>query len=446
MIFIDMNNKICHNVILGDLNDEKTQQITNDIKAELMARATLDKRLNARDLQAYSYIMHFEHLGKTQEEIADMLNMSRSNLNKSIEKLTAYKYIQKVSTHGAYSVKRYLINNVNAGITSCDADDIIRLVNTAVIAKKENGEVCEKYKWLSKKDIKKYETKQEYLLEDISILEKILDSDSLEKRKALFKKLNCKLDNMNENTDNLKIEMELNVLKKESDEIDDALYDIRRFRKLLKKFKEDASENPIFLNVLDAELIEKVLEDENMLLVLFLDNLKEDRVTHFCQQHLEDYIQFLCRFTDLSLNEDFFKLYYSTKPVSSFSYDEVMKVVGASHRDVPHKKMEAKINIFKYINKLKEDISKMKEHSIEDENIAVLEERIEESENVLSCDNYSSKDVKYSISDIAIYLLSMGSKERFKDSYIISLDSYLEMFDKELYDAIKICVEDEEQS
>ena len=85
MIFLDTDVDYSKK-INDDINDEEKQDMSAEEKMKLIARATLDRRLNTRDLKLYNYVMSFEYLSYTQEEISEMLDISRSNINKSLEK------------------------------------------------------------------------------------------------------------------------------------------------------------------------------------------------------------------------------------------------------------------------------------------------------------------------------------------------------------------------
>ena len=106
-------------------------------KERLMCKVALDKRLNAKDLKLYSYILNFNHLNSTQEEIADRLDMSRSNVNKSLEKLTAFNYIDKKSgnSRAGKRAEYKIIQFDEAGICICEASSIIRMVNVTATKK-----------------------------------------------------------------------------------------------------------------------------------------------------------------------------------------------------------------------------------------------------------------------------------------------------------------------
>lgn len=107
MIFLDTDVDYSKK-INDDINDEEKQDMSAEEKMKLIARATLDRRLNTRDLKLYNYVMSFEYLSYTQEEISEMLDISRSNINKSLEKLASFNYIEKVQLKKVQ--KRCLIN------------------------------------------------------------------------------------------------------------------------------------------------------------------------------------------------------------------------------------------------------------------------------------------------------------------------------------------------
>ena len=114
-----------HGTNNSDTDDEENKQIPREEKMQLIARATLDRRLNTRDLKLYNYVMTFEFLGYTQEEIGDMLDLSRSNINKSFEKLAGFNYIKKVQLKKGIKQMAYELKGLDdAGIIKPNADEV----------------------------------------------------------------------------------------------------------------------------------------------------------------------------------------------------------------------------------------------------------------------------------------------------------------------------------
>lgn len=92
-------------------------EITLEDKMLLLARAMTDRRLSARDLKIYMFLMNISAEDYTQEEIADFLNLTRVNINKSISKLCLLNYIDK-DRDDTYSKMRYTILSENIGVVS----------------------------------------------------------------------------------------------------------------------------------------------------------------------------------------------------------------------------------------------------------------------------------------------------------------------------------------
>ena len=81
-----IDNSKVRNIKSLDTDKYESTVIDDRMKTELIAKVTLDKRLTAKDMRVYGYLLNFKDECLTQEQISDILDMSRSNINKSIEK------------------------------------------------------------------------------------------------------------------------------------------------------------------------------------------------------------------------------------------------------------------------------------------------------------------------------------------------------------------------
>lgn len=76
-------------------NNFFNKEIDNNTKILLLNRAMMDRRLNAKDLKLFLFLLNGATHGYTQEQIGDILDMARVNINRSSVKLETFGYIQK---------------------------------------------------------------------------------------------------------------------------------------------------------------------------------------------------------------------------------------------------------------------------------------------------------------------------------------------------------------
>ncbi len=127
LIFYDMFNENNtknvehHNKTIGG-------SISDYDKIDLINKLMLDRRLSAGDIKVYIFLLNFNNLKYTQEQIAKELSLSRMNVSKSISKLIAFNYIsidKKMLGVSDYKVTEYQ----NAGISKTDSDSLLKLFN-----------------------------------------------------------------------------------------------------------------------------------------------------------------------------------------------------------------------------------------------------------------------------------------------------------------------------
>ena len=92
-----------HSKTVGD-------SISDFDKIELINKLMLDRRLSAGDMKVYIFLLNFNNLKYTQEQIAQELSLSRMNVSKSISKLIAFNYIsfnKKILGVSDYKITEY---------------------------------------------------------------------------------------------------------------------------------------------------------------------------------------------------------------------------------------------------------------------------------------------------------------------------------------------------
>lgn len=397
--------------------DESNACMSYETKIKLIAKATLDKRLNAKDMRVFSYLLNFAHEGLTQEQIADTIDMSRSNINKSIEKLTAFNYVDKVASKNwkdttSYRIERY----EKAGISRDMAPDIIRILN--VIDKKKG---LDRLNYVPLQDVIEYRKTLSELTEKYKSLKKYLNEEQ-SKEKADLKLIKGFKDNISE------IEVDIKYIK---EELEDTEYieslDMKLRSVILSKTK-----------LLCKDRVIDVITNINRRVALFLAYIDEIHVNEFREKYLEDYIKFLAKFTD-DLNEDFFVLYYESLSNMEYTYEDIMKVAGVTHRDVPERKRRFQKNILDALEELKDDIDFMNDlnntNNIEEE---IFTDKTLDILSELSC-KCLDKDIAklpFTHSEFILIVLALNKEIACQSVTGVNFNKYIQIGSPELYECI----------
>lgn len=420
MIFLDRDNEFTK-VLIDDVNNNERQNVSTEDRMKLIAKATLDRRLNARDLKVYNYILCFEHLGCTQEKISELLDMSRSNINKSIEKLASFNYIEKVEIEDEMKKKRmsYKLKPLSkAGLINCIPDEIIRVLNVSNVFNKDY-----KYTYCSHEDIRDIKLKIDTYKEHIDCIEKYYDcSNEYAKGKAYA---------IVEAFDMVKKskEVAINNLKDEIKRLNDIIADTKSMKRKLTVFSRN-----IQSNILDREAIDEVLANMNAKFILFIDRTDDKRFDNFKEKYLENYIKFVCMFENLAENENFFKLYYENKKIE-ITFSELIRMLGYTHREVPERRSGAAAYIEEKIDEFKNDIiknldMKSKKEDLTEKDKILLDEIVELSDKIATNGVYSSREV-------ALLLYTLDKKIGIKHSLGLSYTSFVELYNPDLLELLK---------
>lgn len=410
MIFFDLDKKFSDSLI-GNIDDEDVQKISIEDRMRLVAKATLDRRLNSRDLKVLNYIVSFEYLGRTQEEISELLDLSRSNINKSIEKLSSFNYIEKSSIKVKDLRKRmyYVPKSLNnAGIIECRADEIIRVLNVSNVFDTEY-----KYQYCSSDKFAKIELAINSLDDYINVIEKYYYSDNEYARKKAYdlvtvygkESKTCAINN----------------LKSEIKELKDFIADTKKINRKLNSFSRNLSSN-----ILDKDSINSVLLDNNAKFILFIDRAKDERFDNFKNKYLLDYIRFICMFTELGENEDFFTLYYENKSIE-LSFSDLIRMLGHSHRDVPARRTKAIELIHESIDDF---IANSKGIELGDKASKLVDEILDLQDAITSDGVYNSRE-------IALLLYALDDTGCMRASFGLSYNSFVELYNPDMLEMIK---------
>lgn len=133
-------------------------EIDDETKILLLNRAAIDRRLNAKDLKLYLFLLNNSSDDKfTQEYIGEILDIARVNINRSSVKLETFGYIYK-ERPSKFGVINYHIET-NLNIVGLGVD-IVKCANLEKTASKTR---------LNDEDIEKL--KEEYSMIDKTILQ-----------------------------------------------------------------------------------------------------------------------------------------------------------------------------------------------------------------------------------------------------------------------------------
>ena len=408
MIFLDIDNDFSKSLI-DNVNNSEMQDLTAEERMQLIAKATLDKRLNARDLKLYNYIICYEYLGFTQEEISELLDLSRSNINKSLEKLAAFNYIEKneIKVEGETRKKMtYIPKGLGeVGFIGCSADSIIRVLNVSNVADSKL-----KYNYCTIEEVKNYEL----LISDykgyIDTIDEDYDSESEHVRKNAYELVEAFSPALNEKDDAIR------NLKSSIEDFSKKISDTKSMSRKLAQFSRSLKSN-----VLDAKAVQEVLANKDAKLILFLDRAEDENFDNFREKYLEDYIRFVCAFSDLAENENFFKLYYENKKIE-MTCSEIIKMLGFVHREVPHMRKGAINSIMESFEKFLDDFKKLE---LSQRAKGFIDEVSDLYEDGLATDGvYNSREIA-----IILYVLD---KRRCMKHLGLSYGAFLELYNPEI--------------
>ena len=138
--------------------------ISEQDRIDLIGQVLLDERLSGIDTKLYIFLLNFENRGYRQEDLANILSLTRVSVNKSISKLLAFNYIS--TQKGRRTVTEYKITPLNsAGVSSFDIDSIKSLyqleVKTSQYFGKDNFNIEEEwnnFKYLNLTNISNMDT------------------------------------------------------------------------------------------------------------------------------------------------------------------------------------------------------------------------------------------------------------------------------------------------
>lgn len=417
---LHINTKIddskVRNIKSLDADKYESTVIDDRMKAELIAKVTLDKRLTAKDMRVYGYLLNFKDECLTQEQISDILDMSRSNVNKSIEKLTALNYIGKISSSNWREVTTYeIVPYYNAGITWSSPNEIIRLIN---VVNKEKG--IRRLNYVSNEEDREYRSILNELTTRVTELEKI----SLKERA----KENLNYGYLKE------IEDDIKECNREISNIRTELKDVEYIASLMTKLESEILRR----SKLSKARIKAVLRNRNRKVLLFLAYTYQININKFREQYLEDYIMFLSRFTDDlkednskdEPNEDFYILYYESLTTIRHTFDDIMRIAGVTHRDVPERKRNLQSKIVNELNNMRELVIKSKSEIFNDDTKQILYGLIEK------CESKAIAKMTFSDKEFIILIVVLNKEIACQRAVCVEFKEYIKIKSVEIYECV----------
>lgn len=123
MILLNETLESKNSLKLLDNTELNKKGISEQDRLDLIGQALLDERLSGIDTKLYIFLLNFENKGYRQEDLANILSLTRVSVNKSISKLLAFNYISVQK--GRRTVTEYNITPLDsAGVPSFDIDSI----------------------------------------------------------------------------------------------------------------------------------------------------------------------------------------------------------------------------------------------------------------------------------------------------------------------------------
>lgn len=119
MILLNETLESKNSIKLLDNIELNKNGISEQDRIDLIGQVLLDERLSGIDTKLYIFLLNFENKGYRQEDLANILSLTRVSVNKSISKLLAFNYIS--TQKGRRTVTKYNITPLgNAGVPSFD--------------------------------------------------------------------------------------------------------------------------------------------------------------------------------------------------------------------------------------------------------------------------------------------------------------------------------------
>ena len=410
-----IDNSKVRNIKSLDADKYEYTVIDDRMKTELIAKVTLDKRLTAKDMRVYGYLLNFKDECLTQEQISDILDMSRSNINKSIEKLTALNYIEKISSSNWREVTTYeIVPYHNSGITWSSPNEIIRLLN--VINKEKD---IRRFNYVSLEEEIEYRN----ILDELTIRVAELEKISLKERA----KENLNYGYLKEIEDNIK------ECNREISNIRTELKDVEYIASLMTKLESEILRR----SKLSKARIKAVLRNRNRKVLLFLAYTYQININKFREQYLEDYIMFLSKFTDdlkteksEEPNQDFYILYYESLTIIRHTFDDIMRIAGVTHRDVPERKRNLQSKIVNELNNMRELVIKSKSEIFNDDTKQILHGLIEK------CESKAIAKMTFKNTEFILLMVALNKEVQCQRAVCVEFKEYIKIKSVEIYDCI----------
>lgn len=148
MILLNETLESKNSLKLLDSTELNKNGISEQDRLDLIGQVILDERLSGIDSKLYIFLLNFENKGYRQEDLANIVSLTRVSVNKSISKLLAFNYIS--TQKGRRTVTEYKITPLSeAGVPVLDIDSIKSLyqleVKTSEYFGKDNFDIEEEW-------------------------------------------------------------------------------------------------------------------------------------------------------------------------------------------------------------------------------------------------------------------------------------------------------------
>lgn len=115
--------------------------IDNDTKILLLNRAMTDRRLNAKDLKLFLFLLNSSNSEYTQEQIGDILDIARANINRSSVKLEVFGYISKSQVSRRKAIEYDIETDLNESGLSIPLFECANLEKTTTSARVNEDDI-----------------------------------------------------------------------------------------------------------------------------------------------------------------------------------------------------------------------------------------------------------------------------------------------------------------
>ena len=229
------------------------------------------------------------------------------------------------------------------------------------------------------------------------------------------------------------IEDNIKECNREISNIRTELKDVEYIASLMTKLESEILRR----SKLSKARIKAVLRNRNRKVLLFLAYTYQININKFREQYLEDYIMFLSKFTDdlkteksEEPNQDFYILYYESLTIIRHTFDDIMRIAGVTHRDVPERKRNLQSKIVNELNNMRELVIKSKSEIFNDDTKQILHGLIEK------CESKAIAKMTFKNTEFILLMVALNKEVQCQRAVCVEFKEYIKIKSVEIYDCI----------